>query len=171
MTKLNQHSSPWTEAATETLKTLWAEHYTASEIQAKLGPPFTRNGILGKVHRLRLPIRAAPRPYRQRTQHSSPEVPVLARKPSSFVNKAHRPDFRPPDTVARVRYPKAPTVPLKPGKGPHATLEHRTGCCYPVNAGNPFLYCNTDTPNTYCDYHRGVMYQVPQAPVDNRPKT
>jgi GcrA cell cycle regulator len=43
----------WTDERVDALKTLWAEGHSASQIAKKLGG-VTRNGVIGKVHRLGL---------------------------------------------------------------------------------------------------------------------
>src|SRR6202795_2685210 len=65
----------WTDERVETLKKLWAEGLSASQIAAELGN-VTRNAVIGKVHRLGLsgraksPSSAAPRPRKARpAQH------------------------------------------------------------------------------------------------------
>lgn len=45
---------PWTEDRVETLKKLWAEGLSASQIAAKLAGGVTRNAVIGKVHRMGL---------------------------------------------------------------------------------------------------------------------
>ncbi|TMJ76370.1 MAG: GcrA cell cycle regulator, partial [Alphaproteobacteria bacterium] len=61
----------WTDERVETLKRLWAEGLSASQIAAALGG-VTRNAVIGKVHRLGLsgrakaPSSAAPRPRKPR---------------------------------------------------------------------------------------------------------
>lgn len=47
----------WTDERVETLKKLWAEGLSASQIAAKLGG-VSRNAVIGKVHRLKLSGRA-----------------------------------------------------------------------------------------------------------------
>ena len=55
----------WTEDRVETLKKLWADGLSASQIAKQLGG-VTRNAVIGKVHRLGLSGRAAPsRPARR----------------------------------------------------------------------------------------------------------
>src|SRR5262245_66571076 len=62
----------WTDERVETLKKLWGEGLSASQIAAELGG-VTRNAVIGKVHRLGLsgraksPSSAAPRPRKPRT--------------------------------------------------------------------------------------------------------
>ena len=67
----------WTDERVETLKKLWADGLSASQIAAELGG-ITRNAVIGKVHRLGLsgraksPSSAAPRPRKARAH--SPHV-------------------------------------------------------------------------------------------------
>src|SRR6201987_4098283 len=62
----------WTDERVETLKKLWTEGLSASQIAAELGG-ITRNAVIGKVHRLGLsgraksPSSAAPRPRKPRS--------------------------------------------------------------------------------------------------------
>lgn len=50
----------WTDERVETLKKLWLEGLSASQIAAELGEGVTRNAVIGKVHRLKLSGRAKP---------------------------------------------------------------------------------------------------------------
>ena len=49
----------WTEERVETLKKLWSEGLSASQIATTLGG-VSRNAVIGKVHRLKLPGRVKP---------------------------------------------------------------------------------------------------------------
>ncbi len=42
----------WTEAAVEKAAGLWAKGFSASQVAAQLGPGFTRNAVIGRLHRL-----------------------------------------------------------------------------------------------------------------------
>ncbi len=53
-------SSGWTDERVETLKKLWMEGLSASQIAGELGQGVTRNAVIGKVHRLKLSARAKP---------------------------------------------------------------------------------------------------------------
>src|SRR5437870_9220446 len=61
----------WTDERVETLKKLWTDGLSASQIAAELGG-ITRNAVIGKVHRLGLsgraksPSSSAPRPRKAR---------------------------------------------------------------------------------------------------------
>lgn len=50
----------WTDERISTLRTLWADGLTASQIAAKLGEGVTRNAVIGKAHRLGLASRPSP---------------------------------------------------------------------------------------------------------------
>lgn len=50
----------WTDERVETLKKLWMDGLSASQIAAELGEGVTRNAVIGKVHRLKLSARAKP---------------------------------------------------------------------------------------------------------------
>src|SRR5438309_1124763 len=71
----------WTDERVETLKKLWTDGLSASQIAAELGG-ITRNAVIGKVHRLGLsgraksPSSAAPR---QRKARAHPHMLRVAR--------------------------------------------------------------------------------------------
>ena len=50
----------WNEQGIETLKRLWADGLTASEIADAIGHGTTRNMVIGKAHRLGLESRPSP---------------------------------------------------------------------------------------------------------------
>ena len=72
---------PWTEDRVDTLKKLWADGLSASQIAGKLGMGVTRNAVIGKVHRLNL----AGRVNTPRSQ-----TPRTARKPTDGQRAAPR---------------------------------------------------------------------------------
>lgn len=49
------NGTPWTESQIDQLKADWAEGYSCSQIGERLG--VTRNAVIGKAHRLKLPSR------------------------------------------------------------------------------------------------------------------
>src|SRR5258705_4741750 len=79
----------WTDERVETLKKLWADGLSASQIAAELGG-ITRNAVIGKVHRLGLsgraksPSSAAPRPRKARP----PQHMMRVSRPSMRGNTA-----------------------------------------------------------------------------------
>jgi GcrA cell cycle regulator len=61
----------WTDERVTTLKKLWLDGLSASQIAKQLGG-VTRNAVIGKVHRLA--CRAARRPRNRRARPSRPRV-------------------------------------------------------------------------------------------------
>jgi len=77
----------WTEDRVETLKKMWAEGQSASQIAKELGG-VTRNAVIGKVHRLGLSNRAggstAPSPAVAPKAKEKPSKPAAAKaKPAA----------------------------------------------------------------------------------------
>lgn len=80
----------WTDERVETLKRMYAEDATASEIARVLGGGITRNAVLGKIHRMKLPAGRQPRPLTaakpkpvRRKPSTKKAVPVAARRTTS----------------------------------------------------------------------------------------
>src|SRR5271170_5386889 len=63
----------WTDERVETLKKLWLDGLSASQIAKQLGG-VTRNAVIGKVHRLGLSGRATPS-QPQRPAFKTPRAP------------------------------------------------------------------------------------------------
>lgn len=61
----------WTDERVETLKKLWMDGLSASQIAAELGEGVTRNAVIGKVHRLKLSGRAKPATSTARSRNTS----------------------------------------------------------------------------------------------------
>ena len=73
------HNTPWTPDHIEMLTRLWLAGESAGVITAKLGEGFTRNAVIGKVHRLCLACRGAPlrriaRPMASRATRGTPRI-------------------------------------------------------------------------------------------------
>ncbi|WP_413871807.1 GcrA family cell cycle regulator, partial [Albidovulum sp.] len=78
----------WTDERVETLKKMWAEGQSASQIAKELGG-VTRNAVIGKVHRLGLSNRVggAPDPVKAK---ADPE-PKVETKPAAAAAKPAQP--------------------------------------------------------------------------------
>src|SRR3954466_1338312 len=89
----------WTDERVETLKRLWTDGLSASQIAAELGG-ITRNAVIGKVHRLGLsgraksPSSAAPRPRKARPHQHMMRVSRPAVRGNTAL--AHAYDLAPP---------------------------------------------------------------------------
>jgi GcrA cell cycle regulator len=82
----------WTDERVETLKRLWMEGFSASQIAGELGNGITRNAVIGKVHRLKLSARAKPASAAPRTRPAPRPAPRRVASPatSSGGGSTHR---------------------------------------------------------------------------------
>ncbi len=100
----------WTDERVETLKKMWAEGQSASQIAKELGS-VTRNAVIGKVHRLGLSNRVGPG-----GKEDEDEVPVdpeiEAPRPVEPPRAAEPP--RPAPEPAPERPAAAPPTPILP---------------------------------------------------------
>ena len=104
----------WTDERVETLKKMWAEGQSASQIAKELGG-VTRNAVIGKVHRLGLSNRVGPGTGRDEAD----EAEVVA--PPAAVAAAPRPEPTPRPVVAEVpRAEPRPAAPERPAPAPAA---------------------------------------------------
>jgi GcrA cell cycle regulator len=143
----------WTDDRVASLKKLWLEGLSASQIAKQLGG-VTRNAVIGKVHRLGLSGRAAP---------AAPARPVFKpprpARPAMVAN--HAPRRAEPTT------PSAPSLPMvqeAPGSATVLTLGAHM-CKWPI--GDPstdaFSFCGRRTgEGPYCNDHARVAYQPQQ---------
>ena len=76
----------WTEERVETLKRMWAEGQSASQIAKELGG-VTRNAVIGKVHRLGLSNRAGGSPSATTAKPAAKEKPAKPAKPARAAAK------------------------------------------------------------------------------------
>lgn len=151
----------WTEERVETLKKLWIEGLSASQI-AKALTGVTRNAVIGKVHRLGLAGRATPsRPAKR------PRVAARPRIASSSSNAVARPRMAPAPYLALVPH----LEPLKAEDGSVTTVLTLTDtvCKWPI--GDPtdaaFAFCGRNATGTYCHDHASLAFQ-PQQPRKKR---
>ena len=70
----------WTDERVETLKKMWAEGQSASQIAKELGA-VTRNAVIGKVHRLGLSNRAGPGGKDDEDEAELPVEPIVEALP------------------------------------------------------------------------------------------
>lgn len=146
----------WTDERVETLKRMWAEGQSASQIAKELGG-VTRNAVIGKVHRLGLSGRATPskpaRPAfkapRPAPRAAAPAAPRRIVQPLAVARPAPEP----------VRY-----VDEAPGTATVLTLGAHM-CKWPIGdpASEDFTFCGRRTSDSpYCLEHQRVAYQPAQ---------
>src|SRR4051812_9430640 len=97
----------WTDDRVASLKKLWLEGLSASQIAKQLGG-VTRNAVIGKVHRLGLSGRATP---------AAPAGTVFRapRAPRPAMAAVHQPRRAEPIAAAAAPMPSLPAVREEPG--------------------------------------------------------
>src|SRR5215472_3621366 len=138
----------WTDERVETLKKLWTDGLSASQIAAELGG-ITRNAVIGKVH-----------PHAHMLRVSRPSI-----RGNTALAQAYELDVElEPELLDNV-------IPL----GQRRTLLelNEETCRWPIgDPGHPdFFFCGgqTNTGLPYCAYHSRVAYQPAHMRRDRRP--
>lgn len=156
--------SDWTPAATDLTTLLWADGKSASEISRvlwdRLGFYASRNAVIGKVHRLRLPARArrdGPKTTKAWSRKGARKAAAVLAAASVAGRRA-----KPPARVTRpAKLPKPKAIPPEAPTPMNLTLMDLTSrtCKWPVNdppRGEPFLFCGAVKEpgiEPYCPYH------------------
>jgi GcrA cell cycle regulator len=154
----------WTDERVETLKKMWAEGQSASQIAKELGG-VTRNAVIGKVHRLGLSGRtkqarpAAPRVRKARSPSAPPRpaarlIGNTALKIDDDVVAAPQP-ARAPALVEELFIPPEERATI-------LSLNEHT-CKWPVGdpSSEDFYFCGRHSlaGMPYCEHHARVAYQ------------
>ena len=153
----------WTDDRIERLKQLWADGLSASVIAAELGG-ISRNGVIGKVHRLRLTRsngweNAHVRHRKPKGKPANPEqqMTIAPAKPASAV------PAQPTGEAAAIPIGQRCSI-LELGEGK---------CRWPIGApgAQDFFFCGCMTIKglPYCGYHARLAYR-PQAEDRRRTK-
>ena len=183
----------WTDDRVETLKKLWGEGHSASQIAKELGG-VTRNAVIGKVHRLGLSNRATGAKAGAKT--TAKDKPKAAAKPKAAPKAAAKPKAEPavipkPVHIRKAIIPAGQPLPPQPSANeisPEALasvrevektakkislmeLTERT-CKWPIGdpATDEFWFCGLDSEpgKPYCEAHVGVAFQPMSARRDRR---
>jgi len=185
----------WTEERVETLKKMWGEGQSASQIAKELGG-VTRNAVIGKVHRLGLSNRATSTTAKTAKEKPAPKAEAKAKpapKPKAEP-KAEKPAAAAPATTPVVRkqiIPAGQPLPPQPSANeisPEALatvrevekgakklslmeLTERT-CKWPIGdpATDEFWFCGLPVQQgkPYCEAHVGVAFQPMSSRRDRR---
>ena len=188
----------WTDERVETLKKMWADGQSASQIAKELGG-VTRNAVIGKVHRLGLSNRVGGAPVKP--EPNKGKAPSADKPANTTAKPAAAPRAEPeqraapaPQQVPHVRKPIIPAgqpLPPQPSVGeisPEAMatvrevekkakrlklmeLTERT-CKWPIGdpATDDFWFCGLGAQpgKPYCEAHVGVAFQPMSARRDRR---
>ncbi len=99
----------WTDERVETLKKMWGEGQSASQIAKELGG-VTRNAVIGKVHRLGLSNRSAGTPAAKPEPKAKPAAPTAPPKAEP------KPRPAPKTEAARPVTPESESRPTSPAR-------------------------------------------------------
>ena len=188
----------WTDDRVETLKKMWGEGQSASQIAKELGG-VTRNAVIGKVHRLGLSNRATSGgAAKTETKPKAKAAPKAEAKPKA-APKAEKPEMKteaaaPPKSTLPARkqiIPAGQPLPPQPSANeisPEALakvnevektarkislmeLTEKT-CKWPVGdpATDQFWFCGlpVQAGKPYCEAHVGVAFQPMSSRRDRR---
>ncbi|MEM8787165.1 MAG: GcrA family cell cycle regulator [Pseudomonadota bacterium] len=179
----------WTDERVETLKAMWTEGKSASQIAKELGG-VTRNAVIGKVHRLGLSNRT--QPTRSAEEPAAEKTPEPAPKPAAVETPAE-PQAAAPAPAPRAKPVIVPGQPLPPQpsqseiseeqRASLAALEKKARkltllqltertCKWPIGdpATDEFWFCGhpTQPGKPYCETHVSVALQPMSSRRDRR---
>lgn len=177
----------WTDERVETLKKLWLDGLSASQIAKKLGG-ISRNAAIGKLHRLGLAGRVTPaKPTRPAPMRPAKPAPIRDAKAPPVARAPHQNNGRnlkaaaavsaaDPNRADNINTPhfgkgtmpgvKPPTKPVhrleEPGSATILTLcAHQ--CKWPIGdpAREDFTFCGKwrEPGRAYCTRHIAIAYQ------------
>jgi len=163
----------WTNQMVEQLRVLWQEGLTTSEIAKRLG--VSKNSIVGKIHRLKLPGR--PSPIKKEEKDTKTPAKKLFEKVKEKFSKKTKdaPDIEPekpvttqvevevaiPETVSVMPTPEVQEEREAEVLVKLTDLDNHT-CRWPI--GDPkdenFHFCGKKikTGQTYCDEHSAIAF-------------
>ena len=145
-------STDWHTAAIDRLKRLWAEGFSTAEIGRRLG--MTKNAVIGKAHRLKLPPRSSPIRGQTADTQRAPK-PKRVSEPTLASLRVHVPSAPPPALAAAPLPAPCPAMPRSPAS-PYPGRD-RLPCSWPL--GQPgraeFRYCDAAVVpgKPYCGEH------------------
>ena len=180
----------WTDDRVETLKRMWGEGQSASQIAKELGG-VTRNAVIGKVHRLGLSNRTGGAAPKHAPKAEPRAKPSTAAKPEARVRAEVKPADKPilpmrkPIITAGQPLPPQPSaneispealasvreIEKKSKKISLMDLTERT-CKWPVGdpATDDFWFCGlpVQQDKPYCEAHVSVAFQPMSSRRDRR---
>lgn len=155
----------WTEARTDRLTELWSEGFSASQIGAEMG--VTRNSVIGKVHRLKLNLRAGlgerkAVPHRTR----SPRRSRGCTEPQGFREARLRSKLETQPRQATPFAPAKPVIPKPESKRLTLAELHAGMCKYIEDDFPPYTYCGhfADAGSPWCGFHYALCVAAKVSP-------
>lgn len=134
----NRYRSGWTDDRIETLTKLWADGLSAAQIASKLGG-LTRNAVIGKIHRLKLPKRSQDAARAALAYKAPRRAPRVAKPPQVRVIANRHTLDAPPPRPPLVEIP-ADRFEALPSTTPRHWEDRKSGeCSWPI--GDEGLNC------------------------------
>lgn len=148
-------NSPWTDERIATLKRMWGEGATRSQIAAALGGGISRNAVIGKAHRLGLASRPSP------IIRDGRPSPMKGKRRARSLNA----DAATSAAAARKRQVAAPEPPKVQGYVPRPRISSRE-CAWPEGEALPYRFCGAPTVEgkPYCTDHCRLAYRGTPTP-------
>ena len=122
----------WTDERVETLKKMWAEGQSASQIAKELGA-VTRNAVIGKVHRLGLSNRVGPGGKEEGDDVDLPAPPAEPAEPPRATEATRAPE------APRAAEPVRAVPPQPAAERPAATSAAAAAAAVAASAAAPIL--------------------------------
>lgn len=146
----HEHHIGWTEGRIALLRKLWSEGLSCSQIAKQLGGGVSRNGVIGKIHRLGLNIRATPaRPVKPKPK------PIGPTRRQRIAPSKPLPPTPPPEPIADATGARITILTLNEStcKFPHGDpMDADFAFCGRVKVGG----------SPYCIAHDRIAYQPSQ---------
>lgn len=151
----------WTDERTESLKQMWADGLTASQITKQLGG-VSRSAVVSKAHRSGCsPRKTGRRPDQPRGASESRRLPDRVARPAA---RRAAPRVPPAPRPLTEKLPTRAAVCVEvPGLATAATLAAHM-CKWPIGdpSGDHFTFCGRhQARGPYCDEHAQVAYGPP----------
>jgi GcrA cell cycle regulator len=150
----------WTDEAEKKLTDLWEAGFSATEIARLFDGAISRNAVLGKVDRLRLPSRTV-------TVRKTSLMPPAEPKPRPVAKPKPAPVEKKMGKTRQIRFtPPEPLPPYVPGQ-PVGLMQLKDGMCrWPADSEtDQHMFCALPVGSehsSYCPHHRLKAY-VPKA--------
>lgn len=144
----------WSDEEDEALREMYAQGVSASIIATRLRTGRSRNSVIGRIHRLKLPLRETTKRMARGTVQSLPLRPTRMEKDSHLVGT-----LRSLHTKMKAVQPVIPMKPIPAAaqpKGPTVSFEEleRHSCRFPYG-DSPFQFCGAQRAgdSSYCPEH------------------
>jgi GcrA cell cycle regulator len=181
----------WSDDRIATLKKLYADGHSASQIAKLMPGVLSRNAVIGKLHRLGLtaaqrqripsppPLKAPPvAKAKLRPELSVTRLSQLGMAKAEQARHVNDCNFQNKAKVAEEPRAFAPASQEPSGKPARIIDKHFGGCRWPINAptaerGEETLFCcgEREPGETYCRQHKPLAYSKANNPLGKKAAT